>query len=358
MTAVRPPPFRPALARGSARSAQPFKDREFARAFLREMVRARVLEERLIRMVRTGDGFFWIGGPGEEAFATSLGLLVDKGAGLAHDYLHLHYRSNGILLSMGEPMLPFVRQMKNVSTDPYSGGRNFVAHAAKKEWNLMPITSTIETQFLVALGTARAQWRARKRGEKSGVTVVVGGDAGTAEGDFASALVWSSRPGEELPMLMIVTNNGYGITTPAGQQHGERNIADRAKAFQIEASVCDGNQPDKVWAALSDALDYVRERGRPYLLEIAVSRLHGHSSSTGGHRVPDEVCCIDTFEKKLLKSGWIEEGDLKRFYEEANQEATEAIETVRTEKWPDGSTVLDHSFSAGDIRGGLPGRDF
>jgi 2-oxoisovalerate dehydrogenase E1 component alpha subunit len=63
---------------------------------------------------------------------------------------------------MGEPMLSFVRQMRSVSTDPFSGGRNFVSHVAKKEWNVLPVTSTIETQFAVAPGTARAQLRARK----------------------------------------------------------------------------------------------------------------------------------------------------------------------------------------------------
>ncbi len=65
------------------------------------MLRARVLEERLITMYKQGDGFFWIGGPGEEAFNVPLGLLVDKGAGVDHDYLHLHYRSSATLLAMG-----------------------------------------------------------------------------------------------------------------------------------------------------------------------------------------------------------------------------------------------------------------
>lgn len=224
---------------------QPFKDKEFAINFFKVMVRTRCLEEKLIKMAKSSDGFFWIGGPGEEAFQVSLGMLIDKGEGIEHDYLHLHYRSNGAILAMGEPSISFIRQMRSVETDPFSGGRNFVSHCSKKEWNLVPITSTIETQFSVAPGTARAQMKANKEGKKAGISIVLGGDAGTAEGDFATCLIWASRPKEELPLLMIVTNNEYGISTPAGTQHGEKHVADRAKAFGIKSSVADGNSPRK-----------------------------------------------------------------------------------------------------------------
>lgn len=339
------------------RPAQPFKDRNFARAYYRDMVRIRALEERLIKMVRTSDGFFWIGGPGEEAFSVALGKLVKKGEGLAHDYLHLHYRSNGVLMSMGEPMESFVRQMKNVAGDPFSGGRNFGAHIAKREWNVVPVTSTIETQFAVAPGTARAQRRARLQGQSAGITVVVGGDAGTAEGDFATCMIWGSRPGEELPLLMIVTNNGYGISTPAATQHGERNIADRGKAFGIETGTVDGLSPEKVYPALEKALDYVRDTGRPYLLEVSCSRLYGHSSSSGANFESHEICPIESFGKRLVKQGWLTDEEIKKMHDDAHAEALAAFEKVRGESFPDPSTVLDHSFAPGPFRGGVPGRD-
>src|SRR5438874_12224544 len=92
------------------------------------MVKARVLEERLIQMYKQGDGYFWIGGPGEEAFNVPLGLLVNRGHGVDHDYLHLHYRSSGTLLAMGADPVDSLRQMKNTVTDPYSKGRNFAGH--------------------------------------------------------------------------------------------------------------------------------------------------------------------------------------------------------------------------------------
>src|SRR5512144_1473745 len=98
------------------------------------MLRARLLEERLITMYKQGDGFFWIGGPGEEAFNVPLGLLVDKGHGVDHDYLHLHYRSSGTLLAMGGDPIDSLRQMKRVATDPSSKGRNSVGHFSVRKW--------------------------------------------------------------------------------------------------------------------------------------------------------------------------------------------------------------------------------
>src|SRR5215831_5468381 len=122
---------------------------------LRIMVRARVMEERMIKMSKSGEGYFWIGGPGEEAFNTCLGLQVHKGFG------------------------------------------------------------------------------------GDGITIVCGGDAGTAEGDFASCMIWSTRPGNELPVLMIVMNNAWGISTAAATQHGEKHVADRGTAFGISSEAVD-----------------------------------------------------------------------------------------------------------------------
>ena len=108
-------PFPP--LRGGPTSAEPLSAELLLRIH-ELMVEGRALEERLIRMQRGGEGYFWIGGPGEEAFNTALGLLVHKGEGLDHDYLHLHYRSSGTLLAMGADPIDALRQMRNTVTDP------------------------------------------------------------------------------------------------------------------------------------------------------------------------------------------------------------------------------------------------
>jgi 2-oxoisovalerate dehydrogenase E1 component alpha subunit len=306
------------------------------------MLRARVLEERLITMYKQGDGYFWIGGPGEEAFNVPLGLLVDKGQGVDHDYLHLHYRSSGTLLAMGADPVDSLRQMKNTATDPYSRGRNFAGHYSVRKWNVAPVSSPIEVQYSIAIGTAQAQ---SKRGGGKGITIVQGGDAGTAEGDFATALVWSSRKGQELPLLMIVTNNRYGISTPYAGQHGYDQIADRGKAFGMPTATIDGNDAEVSYAAIKKALDYVRTERKPYLLEAMVSRLHGHSSASGANFVKDETDCVTRFEQRLEEKKLLSRAQMDEMRAKYTQELLLASQKVREEPQPKPESVWDYVFA-------------
>src|ERR671923_2556510 len=98
--------------------------------------------------------------------------------------------------------------MPMTPTAPPPRGGNFPGHFARRDWNVIPVTSVIEVQYVMAPGTAWVQ----KRHGADGITIVTGGDAGTAEGDFASCLVWSTMPGRELPVLIVVTNNCWGIS--------------------------------------------------------------------------------------------------------------------------------------------------
>ncbi|MGF1508734.1 MAG: thiamine pyrophosphate-dependent dehydrogenase E1 component subunit alpha [Myxococcota bacterium] len=311
-----------------------------AQRVYRLMVTARALEERLIKMSKSSDGYFWIGGPGEEAFNIPLGLLVHKGRGPAYDYLHLHYRSSAILLAMGAEPKDFIRQMASKATDPFSAGRNFINHPAVADWNVMPGSSTIETQYSVAPGTALAQLR---HGGK-GMTIVNGGDAGTAEGDFATCLNWSSRPGRELPILILVVNNKFGISTPFDEVHGDRIIVRRAEPFGIRWDVVDGNDPEASWAKLWEASQYVRNERRPFALEAFVSRLHGHSSSSGGARVDHEPDPLTMFEEKLVHEGHLSAERARELKGEAAKEMLALLSEVRKEPGPSPESIFDHTF--------------
>jgi 2-oxoisovalerate dehydrogenase E1 component alpha subunit len=313
------------------------------------MLRARVLEERLITMHKQGDGYFWIGGPGEEAFNVPLGLLIDQGQGVDHDYLHLHYRSSGTLLAMGADPIDSLRQMKNTATDPYSKGRNFAGHFSVRKWNVVPVSSPIEVQFSIAIGTARAQ---RAGTGAKGISIVQGGDAGTAEGDFATALVWSSRKGQELPLLMIVTNNRFGISTPFAGQHGYEQIADRGKAFGMPTAVVDGNDPEASHAAIQQALAYVRTERKPYLLEAMVSRLRGHSSASGANVAKGEVDCLERFEQALEERQLLTRAQMDQLRAGYTQELADASKRVRAEPQPDPRSAWDHVFADKDLVGG------
>lgn len=304
------------------------------------MVKARVLEERLIRMYKQSDGYFWIGGPGEEAFNVPLGLQMKKGSGLDNDFLHLHYRSGAIVTAMGMEPIGALRQMKNTALDPYSGGRNFSNHFSKREWNIVPVSSTIETQYVTAIGSAIAQ----KRHGGSGITIVNGGDAGTAEADFASCLVWASRPANPLPILILVTNNEWGISTPSKGQHGEQKITDRAKAFGIKAQSINGNDVEESYLAIQEAMNYVRKERKPYFIESRVSRLYGHSSATGCNLITEEEDSLLTFEAKLEAGGILSREEMNSLREKYNQEMLELSQQVKQESMPDASTIYDHTY--------------
>jgi 2-oxoisovalerate dehydrogenase E1 component alpha subunit len=246
---------------------------------------------------------------------------------------------------MGMPLIDGIRQMAMTATDPHSHGRNFSGHYACLDWNVMPVSSVIENQFVIAPGTAIVQ----KRRGGDGITIVVGGEAGTAEGDFASCMVWSTRPGNELPVLMIVMNNGWGISTPASTQHGERRVIDRGQAFGIPGEVVDGNDPIASWHAIERALTYCRHERRPFMLEALVSRLHGHSSSSGALRVQNETDCLSAFEQKLIEAGVLDQASADRTREEAQAEAEEALEQATNEPRPTADDVYKFTYAPSKV---------
>lgn len=294
----------------------------------RIMVRARKMEERMIKMSKSGEGIFWIGGPGEEAVNACLGMQVKKGEGPDFDYLHLHYRCSALMVALGMTPLDGVRQMANAATDPFSRGRNFPSHYSRRAWNVVPVSSVIGIQWVKAPGTAIVQ----KRRGGDAITIVVGGESGTSEGDFQSCLIWSTRPGAELPVLMVVLNNGWGISTSQCSQHACTDVSARAAPFGIPGESVDGNDPVASWHAVERAMKYVREERRPYLLEARTARLYGHSSSSGAARadVPD---CIELFEKRLIAAGLIDESTIQTIHDQTRDEVEAAVaQAVREPK--------------------------
>ncbi len=304
------------------------------------MVKTRILEERLIRIYKAGQSYFWIGGAGEEAFGVPLGLLVHKGMGLKYDWLHMHYRATPTLIAMGMEMRDSIALTMNRASDPSTGGRNFCNHYCYPKWNVAPVTSPIEVQYSIALGTAIAQSRI----PDGGITIVTGGDAGTAEGDFASSLVWSSRKGAELPLLITVQNNLWGISTSYSTQHGEEKISDRGKAFGMKTLTFDGNNPIESYIKLQESMEYVRKKRKPCLLEAMVSRLYGHSSASGANWVEGEVDCVQTFGERLLKGGLLTENKISEISNRYDEEAKRISQNLLAEPGPEPETLWDHFY--------------
>jgi 2-oxoisovalerate dehydrogenase E1 component alpha subunit len=315
------------------------------------MVRARVMEEQMIRMSKSGEGYFWIGGPGEEAFNACLGLQIKKGQGPIYDCLYLHYRNSATLVAMGMPLIDGIRQMAMTRSDPHSMGRCFPGHYARREWNVFPVSSVLEVRHAMAPGSALIQ----KRLGGDGITVTVGGDASTAEGDFASCMIWSTRPGNEVPVLIIVMNNGWGVSTPAAEVHSEWTIIDRGKAFGIPGEVVDGNDPVASWHAIRRAMAYCRTKRRPYMLEARVSRLFGHSSSTGCHRIEGEADCIELFERRMREAGVLSGEAIEHIHAEAHAEADAAAEEALREARPVVEDIEQFTYADSPVDAVYPG---
>src|SRR5271156_5899996 len=148
---------RSALAEAAVVSGDESLSAERCLEIYRVMVRARAMEERMIKMSKSGEGYFWIGGPGEEAFNTCLGLQVKKGCGPDYDFLYLHYRNSATLVAMGMPLIDGIRQMAMTRTDPHSMGRAFPGHYSRREWNVPPVSSVLEVRHTMAPGTALVQ---------------------------------------------------------------------------------------------------------------------------------------------------------------------------------------------------------
>ncbi len=314
------------------------------------MITARCLQERMAKMSKTDEGFFWLGGIGEEAFNVPLGLLTRPGEGLKYDYFHFHYRNDSTMLAFGMEPIEELRQMKNRETDKFSGGRNFCNHYAYKPWNVAPVASTIQTQCSIAHGTAIAQ----KRAGGDAISVVTFGDAGTAEGDFHVGLNWATLPGKNfgfksdgLPVLFICTNNNYGISTHYEEVHGQRNILKIAAGYGMETALVDGNDVEASCKALEKAIGYVRKERKPFFLEAMVSRLHGHSSSSGANRVPDEkeVDPLHKWRDRLIEQKVITQEEYDEKYKEQTQEMMDLLKKVRKEPEPTGDSIYRHIYA-------------
>jgi 2-oxoisovalerate dehydrogenase E1 component alpha subunit len=224
-------------------------------------------------------------------------------------------------------------------------GRNVVGHYSQKDWNVNPVTSVIEVQFAMAPGSAIVQ---RRHGGE-GVSIVIGGDAGTAEGDFATCMIWSTRPGNELPVLMVTTNNGWGISTSAESQHAEEHIIDRGKPFGIPGEVVDGNDAIASWHAVQRGLAWCRRERRPYMIEARVSRLHGHSSSSGAARNKQETDCIDMFEQKLLDAGILDVNEIAQVHDDAKAEVEIAVQQAVREPKPTVADIFTHTYAPSPV---------
>jgi 2-oxoisovalerate dehydrogenase E1 component len=264
----------------------------------RALLLPRLIEERMLLLLRQGKLSKWFSGIGQEAIAVGVAeALADD------DWILPMHRNLGVFTSRGLDGPRLFRQLFG-RQGGYTKGRDRTFHFGCLEHRIVGMISHLGAMLPVADGLAlAAQLRSEKR-----VAAAFIGDGATSEGDFHEALnlaaVW------KLPVLFVVENNQYGLSTPASEQYACRDLADRALGYGIPGRIVDGNDVLAVHAAVSTAADRARRGDGPALLEFKTFRMRGHEEASGTAYVPKELLAewarkdpVGRFEAHLAKRG-------------------------------------------------------
>nr|WP_142786172.1 dehydrogenase E1 component subunit alpha/beta [Changchengzhania lutea] len=250
----------------------------------KNMLKPRMVEEKMLILLRQGKISKWFSGIGQEAIAVGVTMALQ-----ADEYILPMHRNLGVFTTREIPLYRLFGQWQGKASG-FTKGRDRSFHFGTQDYSIVGMISHLGPQLGVADGIALAH----KLRNENKVTAVFTGEGGTSEGDFHEALnvasVW------QLPVLFCVENNGYGLSTPTTEQYNCKDIADRALGYGMEAHIIDGNNIVEVYTKLSAIADSVRENPRPILLEFKTFRMRGHEEASGTKYVPQEL--MDTWAAK------------------------------------------------------------
>ena len=248
------------------------------------MLKPRLIEEKMLILLRQGKISKWFSGIGQEAISVGITSALDS-----DEYVLPMHRNLGVFTSRKIPLHRLFSQWQGKKSG-FTKGRDRSFHFGTQEFKIIGMISHLGPQLGVANGIALAHLL---RKEKK-VTAVFSGEGGTSEGDFHEALnvaaVWN------LPVLFCIENNGYGLSTPINQQFKCENIADKGIGYGIESHIIEGNNILEVFSKVSDIVKSVREKPRPVLLEFKTFRMRGHEEASGTKYVPQNL--LDRWARK------------------------------------------------------------
>jgi 2-oxoisovalerate dehydrogenase E1 component len=264
--------------------------------FYKKLLLPRLVEEKMLVLLRQGRIGKWFSGIGQEAIAVGSTLAMD-----ADEYILPMHRNLGVFTARNIPVSRLMAQWQG-KLSGFTRGRDRSFHFGTQEYKIIGMISHLGPQMALADGIALAdKLSARKK-----VTLVYTGEGATSEGDFHEALniaaVW------DLPVIFLIENNGYGLSTPVSEQYKCESLADRAIGYGIEGRKIDGNNVLEVYHTVNELAKDMRERPRPVLLECMTFRMRGHEEASGTKYVPPELFeqwqkkdPLETFEKYLLQ---------------------------------------------------------
>ncbi len=267
------------------------------------MLKPRLIEEKMLILLRQGKISKWFSGIGQEAI--SIGVTA---ALLQEEYVLPMHRNLGVFTNRNIPLHRLFAQWQG-KLSGFSKGRERSFHFGTQDYKIIGMISHLGPQLGVANGIALADvLNGRKH-----VTAVFTGEGGTSEGDFHEALniaaVWN------LPVLFCIENNGYGLSTPTNEQYKCKSLADKGIGYGMESHIIDGNNILEVYTKLNALCESVRTNPRPILLEFITFRMRGHEEASGTKYVPQELLNswaekdpITNFEKYLTAQGVLHAG--------------------------------------------------
>ncbi len=237
----------------------------------------RMIEEKMLILLRQGKISKWFSGIGQEAIAVGATLAMDK-----EEWIMPLHRNLGVFTSRDMPLTELFKQWQGDITG-YSKARERSFHFGTKAHHICGMISHLGPQLAIADGVALAY---QQRGQQK-CALAFTGDGGTSEGDFHEALnvaaVWN------LPVIIIIENNGYGLSTPTNEQYKCAHLVDKAIGYGMEGKRIDGNNILEVYHTIKEARDFCIQHQQPYLIECDTFRMRGHEEASGIKYVPTEL---------------------------------------------------------------------
>ena len=241
------------------------------------ILKPRLIEEKMLILLRQGKVSKWFSGIGQEAISVGITAALDS-----DEYILPMHRNLGVFTGRAISLHRLFSQWQG-KKNGFTKGRDRSFHFGTQEYKIIGMISHLGPQLGVADGIALAN-KLKRNGK---VTAVFTGEGATSEGDFHEALniasVW------DLPVLFVIENNGYGLSTPTNEQYRCENLADKGIGYGMESHILDGNNILEVYAKISELKASLAENPRPVLLEFITFRMRGHEEASGTKYVPQEL---------------------------------------------------------------------
>jgi len=306
---------------------------------------ARKLDERLWQLNRIGKSTFNISGQGAEVGQVAMAMAFNS----QEDYFLPYYRDMAAVMWFGTTAKDIVMGSLGKRDDPASHGRQMPNHYGDKNNNVISFSSTVTTQYPLATGVALAL----QVDKKTGAVLTVTGEGSTAQGDFHEALNFAGV--KKLPVVFVIENNGYAISTPNEQEFGTDDLSSRAIGYGIQGRKVNGRDFAETYLAFKDAVEIAKNGGGSSLIVMDVDRLTAHSSDDDQrvYRDPTEIeamkqnDAIIMMEAQMIEENILTIEELKEISMIIDEDIEQATLDAEAMPDPEADEIMTHIYATG-----------